>query len=112
MMQLGSQTTAVIIGLGTAGMATLRDLLRQGVRVKVSDQRPLEAIDEPTLAFLQENQVELETGDHSFSFIEGADLVVLVPVSRWICRCLKLPGQKTFRSMESWPWLQGVFRCR
>nr|WP_320010199.1 UDP-N-acetylmuramoyl-L-alanine--D-glutamate ligase [uncultured Desulfobulbus sp.] len=79
MMQLSSQTTAVIIGLGTAGMATLRDLLRQGVRVKVSDQRPLEALDGPTLAFLHENQVELETGGHTFSFIEGADLVVPGP---------------------------------
>ncbi|MBM9613304.1 UDP-N-acetylmuramoyl-L-alanine--D-glutamate ligase [Desulfobulbus rhabdoformis] len=79
MLQLSSKTTAVVIGLGTAGMATLRDLLRQGVRVKVSDQRAIEAIDPQTLAFLRDNQVVLETGAHSAEFIQGADLVVPGP---------------------------------
>jgi len=78
-MPLTRDMTAVVIGLGTAGMSAVRDLLRQGVRVKVSDRRPLAEIETETRAFLTQNGVELETGTHSSAFIQGADLVVPGP---------------------------------
>ena len=78
-MQLSKDMTAVVIGLGTAGMATVRDLLRQGLRVRVSDRRQLAEIDTGTLEFLEQNGVVLETGTHSFVFIQGADLFVPGP---------------------------------
>ncbi len=78
-MMLSKDMTAVVIGLGTAGMATVRDLLRQGLRVRVSDRRHLEEIEADTLAFLEQNGVALETGGHSPAFFQGADLVIPGP---------------------------------
>ncbi|MGE4558956.1 MAG: UDP-N-acetylmuramoyl-L-alanine--D-glutamate ligase [Desulfobulbus sp.] len=71
---------AVVIGLGTAGMSTVRDLLRLGLHVKVSDRRQPAEIDPETLNFLEQSGVvELETGGHLPEFIEGADVVVPGP---------------------------------
>lgn len=78
-MELAQDMTAVVIGLGTAGMATVRDLLRQGLRVKVSDRRSLTEIEGENRQFLEKSGVELETGGHSLEFIRGADLVVPGP---------------------------------
>ncbi|MGD9949336.1 MAG: UDP-N-acetylmuramoyl-L-alanine--D-glutamate ligase [Desulfobulbus sp.] len=78
-MQLTKDMTAVVIGLGTAGLSTVRDLLRQGLRVKVSDRRRLAEIEAETQALLEQSGVELETGDHLPEFIKGADLVVPGP---------------------------------
>ncbi|MDD2464544.1 MAG: UDP-N-acetylmuramoyl-L-alanine--D-glutamate ligase [Desulfobulbus sp.] len=78
-MQLTENMTAVVIGLGTAGLSTVHDLLRQGLRVKVSDRRPLAEIDGETLVFLEQSGVELEVGGHLPEFIKGADLVVPGP---------------------------------
>jgi UDP-N-acetylmuramoylalanine--D-glutamate ligase len=78
-MQLTDAMQAVVIGLGKAGLATVRDLLRQGVLVRVSDQRQRGEIDSSTLEFLEQSDVALETGGHSLEFIKGADLVVPGP---------------------------------
>jgi len=78
-MQLTKDMTAVVIGLGTAGLATVHDLLRQGVRVKVSDRRLLAEIEPETRTFLERNKIALECGGHSVAFIRGADLVVPGP---------------------------------
>lgn len=78
-MQLTKERNVVVIGLGTAGLSTVRDLVRQGVRVRVSDQRQLLEIDAETRAFLEQSAVELETGGHSPEFLKGADLVVPGP---------------------------------
>lgn len=78
-MQLSSDMQAVVIGLGKAGLATVDDLLRQGLRVKVSDRRERAAIDAATLSRLEQAGVELECGGHSLAFLAGADLVVPGP---------------------------------
>lgn len=78
-MQLSSNMQAVVIGLGKAGLATVDDLLRQGLRVKVSDRRERSAIDAEALSRLELAGVEMECGGHSATFIDGADLVVPGP---------------------------------
>ncbi len=78
-MQLTPKMTAVVIGLGTAGLATVRDLLRLGVRVKVTDQRQESDLDRTTLAYLAKNHVEMEFGGHTAAFIDGADVVIPGP---------------------------------
>lgn len=78
-MQLSSDMQAVVIGLGKAGLATVDDLLRQGLRVRVSDRRERAAIDAETLSRLEQVGVELECGGHSLGFIAGADLVIPGP---------------------------------
>lgn len=78
-MRLTSDMRAVVIGLGKAGLATVDDLLRQGLRVKVSDRREREAIDAATLARLEQAGVELECGGHSLEFLHGADMVIPGP---------------------------------
>jgi len=70
---------AVVIGLGAAGLSTVRHLLRRGVRVRVSDRRALTQIEPETLAFLEQAGVAFETGGHTSAFLAAADLVVPGP---------------------------------
>ena len=76
-MQSGMQ--AVIIGLGAAGLSTVRYLSARGVHVKVSDRRSVDQIAAETQDFLQQAGVPLETGGHSVSFLTGADVVIPGP---------------------------------
>jgi UDP-N-acetylmuramoylalanine--D-glutamate ligase len=78
-MQLTSAMQAVVIGLGKAGLATVRDLLRHGVGVKVSDRRQRGEIESSTLDFLEQSGVELETGGHSPEYVKDVDLVIPGP---------------------------------
>ena len=78
-MQLRQGMKAVVIGLGAAGLSTVKYLLRQGVRVAVSEKSAAGHIDEAALMYLQQHQVALETGQHSEAFLHGADLVVPGP---------------------------------
>lgn len=78
-MQVQSGMRAVVIGLGAAGLSTVRHLLRRGVRVAVSEKSAKERIDPATIDFLERNGVILETGGHTNAFLRGADLVVPGP---------------------------------
>lgn len=78
-MRIQQGTQALVIGLGAAGLSTVRYLLERGVRVKVSDQRQLDQIDPATLELLEQGYVELETGGHTPGFLDGADLVIPGP---------------------------------
>jgi UDP-N-acetylmuramoylalanine--D-glutamate ligase len=78
-MQVHSGMRAVVIGLGTAGLSTVRHLLRRGVTVAVSEQRPAERIDPAIMEFLARNQVTLECGGHTEAILHGADFVVPGP---------------------------------
>jgi UDP-N-acetylmuramoylalanine-D-glutamate ligase len=69
----------VVIGLGAAGLSTVRYLVNRGVRVRVSDRRAVEQIPPDTLAFLKQAEVALETGGHTAAFLAGADMVIPGP---------------------------------
>ena len=69
----------MVIGLGAAGLSTVRYLIARGVRVKVSDQRQLNQIDPVTLDLLRQADVELETGGHTLGMLHGTDLVIPGP---------------------------------
>lgn len=68
----------VVIGLGVSGRAVAKLLARRGARVLVSDVAP-----EPVIpvadASLEQYGVVVETGGHSRTLLDGADLVVLSP---------------------------------
>ncbi len=78
-MQLKSGMQALVIGLGAAGLSTVRYLLSRGIRVAISDRCNIDQIDPETLKFLHEAQVRLETGGHSAAFLAGADVVIPGP---------------------------------
>jgi UDP-N-acetylmuramoylalanine--D-glutamate ligase len=78
-MQLHSGMRAVVLGLGTAGFATVQFLLHRHLRVAVSDVRCREQIDAEILACLRSMEVELETGGHSAAFCTKADALVPSP---------------------------------
>jgi len=67
----------VVLGLGIAGLATVRFLRAQGALVSVSETRAEEAftdVERETLAGL-----ELETGGHSEDFVLAGDCIVAGP---------------------------------
>jgi UDP-N-acetylmuramoylalanine--D-glutamate ligase len=78
-MNLHPEQTALVIGLGAAGLSTVRFLVRQGLRVRVSDKRELDQIAPEIIAELQQAEVALETGAHSLSTLKGVDWVIPGP---------------------------------
>ncbi len=78
-MQLKPGMQAVVIGLGAAGLSVVRHLRRLGIRVAVSEKSSFDQIDTTTRAFLQQEEVRLETGGHTEAFLVGADFVVPGP---------------------------------
>lgn len=78
-MQVRSGMQAAVIGLGAAGLSTVRYLLNRGVRVRVSDKRPLDQIEPSTVQWLHQAGVSMETGAHTDAVLTGADLVVPGP---------------------------------
>jgi UDP-N-acetylmuramoylalanine--D-glutamate ligase len=69
----------MVMGLGVAGLATVRDLLRRGFRVAVSEQCAADGIAPEVRSFLDTAGVELETGGHTTAFLAGAGMVVPGP---------------------------------
>ena len=67
----------VVLGLGIAGLATVRFLRQQGARVAVSEARKREALSRDELEVLA--GLNLETGGHSEGFVLAADALVPGP---------------------------------
>ncbi len=67
----------VVLGLGIAGLATVRFLRQQGARVAVSEARKREALSRDELEVLA--GLDLETGGHSEAFVLAADALVPGP---------------------------------
>ncbi len=78
-MQLEPGKKAIVVGLGTSGMAAVRFLQAQGMNVFVSDSCSEEKLKETDLAMLDEMGVLFETGGHSREFFDKADIVVPSP---------------------------------
>ena len=78
-MRLQPGMKAVVIGLGAAGLSTVRFLRNLGVQVAVSEKNREEQMDAATLAYLREEGILLETGGHTKGFLEGADCLVPGP---------------------------------
>jgi len=70
---------AVVIGLGAAGLSTVRYLLAQGAQVRVSDRRQEAQIEGETLGFLRKAGIRLECGGHTTDFLAGAEMVIPGP---------------------------------
>lgn len=78
-MRLAKGQKSVVIGLGSSGMAAVRFLHDFGLRVSVSESRSLDQIDPGDLAELRELGAAVETGGHSGSFFQDAELIVPSP---------------------------------
>lgn len=71
---------AVVLGLGTSGMAAARVLFEEGASVRVSERRRLsEAADLEQLSELEELGVEVRDGGHEPEHLDSATLVVTSP---------------------------------
>jgi len=78
-MQIRDGLQAAVIGLGVAGLSTVRYLTARGARVRVSDQRGLDQIEPATVAWLREQEVALEHGGHTPAFLAGAEVIIPGP---------------------------------
>jgi len=68
---------AVVVGAGVAGTGSARALSAEGARVLVTESRP--ETDVPIAAELRGIGVEVRTGGHARSHLDGATLVVVGP---------------------------------
>jgi UDP-N-acetylmuramoylalanine--D-glutamate ligase len=94
-MHLSSGMRAVVLGLGAAGLSTVKFLLVRGVRVAVSDLRSDDQIDPEILAYLQRMEVPLETGGHTAAFCTETDILVPgpgVPLNQQVIRAARELG--------------------
>lgn len=78
-MRFESGKNAVIIGLGTSGMAAVRFLHARGMGVSVSESKPKELLSKDDLSVLHSLGVPIETGGHTLEFFAHADIVVPSP---------------------------------
>lgn len=78
-MDIGSQTSIGVLGLGVSGMSGVRYLLSRGAKVFVSDFCPKEQFDQQLLASLGEQGVEFEFGGHTADFLQQAELILAGP---------------------------------
>lgn len=68
----------LVVGLARTGVATARFLGERGARIKVSEQKRLEALN-PAREALQDIPIEWETGGHTVPFFLDAELIVASP---------------------------------
>ncbi|MCF6187163.1 MAG: UDP-N-acetylmuramoyl-L-alanine--D-glutamate ligase, partial [Desulfobulbaceae bacterium] len=76
-MELTAGTKAVVLGLGTSGLAVLRYLQSRGLEVAVSEFRSDDDLSDNEKAVCR--GLAFETGGHSEKFVLSADLVVPSP---------------------------------
>ena len=94
-MQLVPGKNAVVIGLGTSGMAAASFLHAQGLNVSVSESRQETLLNAEDVSRIKRLGVRFETGGHSPEFFSNADLVVPSPGVP-----LDLPVIQTMRQKE------------
>ncbi|MFZ5797371.1 MAG: UDP-N-acetylmuramoyl-L-alanine--D-glutamate ligase [Thermodesulfobacteriota bacterium] len=78
-MELAPGMKCVVIGLGASGLAAVRFLREQGLRVSVSEARPAESLAANDLTLLGELGVDWEAGGHRAEFFREAELIVPSP---------------------------------
>ena len=74
---MAGRNRTVVLGLGRAGLATVRYLLGRGEEVAVSEARPEEALRDEERAVCQ--GLALECGGHSDGFVLDAARIVVGP---------------------------------
>jgi UDP-N-acetylmuramoylalanine--D-glutamate ligase len=77
MIAIKAGMRAVVVGLGKSGLAAVRYLHKQGLKVAVSEFR--ETIPDQERIVLEQCNAELETGGHTVAFFTDADLVIPSP---------------------------------
>ena len=68
-----------VMGLGVSGLAAVRYLVTQGLKVSVSDSRNIQQLPVADLDFLAEHGVEYEFGGHTLTFLRKADQILVSP---------------------------------
>jgi UDP-N-acetylmuramoylalanine--D-glutamate ligase len=92
---------AVVVGAGVAGAGAARVLCAEGARVLVTESRP--ETDVPSASELRAFGVEVRTGGHDPSHLEGASLVVVgpgVPPDVDVLRWARARGLPVWGEME------------
>lgn len=78
-MRIAKGMRVLVIGLGAAGLSTVRHLLAHGASVAISEAGKAENIALQTLAWLRDHNVKIETGGHTEKFLDNCQLVVPGP---------------------------------
>jgi len=71
-----------IIGAARSGWAVAKIVLELGGYPKISDNADISKIPLEFLTWIKSNQIPIEAGTHTFSFITESDLVVISPAVR------------------------------
>ncbi|SDP66544.1 UDP-N-acetylmuramoyl-L-alanine--D-glutamate ligase [Desulforhopalus singaporensis] len=74
-----SGKTVAVMGLGVSGRSAVEFALACGAKVIVSDKRSREQFGAQEQELLQRTGVAWEAGEHSFSFLGRADVVIVSP---------------------------------
>lgn len=69
----------LVVGLGKTGQAAARFFLQQGARVSVSDASAENSLSPELAQWLQQENINCETGGHSMGFFSSADLIFVSP---------------------------------
>lgn len=77
MMDLSGKKV-LVVGLARTGVATARFLVEKGAKVRVSEMKPREEL-ENALKALEAHPIEWEMGGHTTPFFSAGDLVVVSP---------------------------------
>ncbi|MBU0483531.1 MAG: UDP-N-acetylmuramoyl-L-alanine--D-glutamate ligase [Proteobacteria bacterium] len=78
-MTIDSTTRALVVGMGSSGIAAVKLLKKLGAAVAVSDSRSSTDLDQALLRRLRDQQIEVETDGHAADFFSLANLVVVSP---------------------------------
>ena len=78
-MRIAKGTNVLIVGLGKSGLSAIRFLQKIEAHVMVSEAKPVDQIDATTLSVLNESGVDYETGRHSDSFFQQAEVILASP---------------------------------
>lgn len=70
---------ATVVGLGISGYGAALLLSRKGFNVRITEGADTSQIREKADALRRERNIEIEIGNHTRGFVEGADLVVTSP---------------------------------
>lgn len=76
---VGSETRALVVGLGRSGIAVVKLLYKLGAEVRATDSAALDTLDSQFLNWVNQHGVTVECGAHNDRLLDNIDLLVVSP---------------------------------
>jgi UDP-N-acetylmuramoylalanine--D-glutamate ligase len=78
-VKIGSETQALVVGLGRSGIAAVKLLHKMGAEVRVTDSAALDKLDPQFMDWVNQHGVTVECGSHNDGLLADINLVVVSP---------------------------------